>query len=72
MTILKKDGRFECGINDDGELYLSNDGNGYNLQDTPENRERIFADFDYWRQPPEGYYDDDYDSDGNNMWLACM
>ena len=28
-----------CGINDFGELFLGNKGSGYNLPDTPENRE---------------------------------
>lgn len=35
----------EYGINIDGDLYLGNDSSGYNLRDTPENRERILADF---------------------------
>lgn len=39
-----------CGINDFGELFLGNKGSGYNLPDTPENREYILNDFDYWNQ----------------------
>jgi hypothetical protein len=35
-----------CGINDDGVLFLGNDYSGYNLPDTPENREYILNDFD--------------------------
>lgn len=36
----------EYGINIDGILYLGNDKSGYNLYDTPENRERILRDFE--------------------------
>jgi len=35
----------EAGINDDGELYLCNPTSGYNLRDTPENREYLKRDF---------------------------
>jgi hypothetical protein len=35
----------ECGINNDGELFLGDDQSGYNLHDTPENREYIINDF---------------------------
>lgn len=38
----------ECGINDDGDLFLGNDGSGYNLPDTPQNREYILKDFKRW------------------------
>lgn len=50
MTIWRKDEEtgLECGINDDGNLFLGNDGSGYNLPDTPENREYILNDFDRW------------------------
>ena len=37
----------ECGINDDGELYLGDDRSGFNLPDTEENREAILRDFDF-------------------------
>lgn len=37
-----------CGKNADGDLFLGNDGSGYNLPDTPENREYILNDFDRW------------------------
>lgn len=37
-----------CGINDDGVLFLGTDFSGYNLPDTPENREYILNDFDRW------------------------
>lgn len=50
MEIWKRDEEtgIECGINDFGELFLGNDFSGYNLPDTPENREYILMDFDRW------------------------
>ena len=50
MEIWKRDEKtgIECGINDDGELFLGNDRSGYNLPDTEENRESILRDFDYY------------------------
>ena len=50
MTIFKEDKRtgISCGVNDYGELFLGNDGSGYNLPDTPENRSYILSDFDFW------------------------
>ncbi len=52
MTILKENKRtgLQCGINDFGELFLGDDQSGYNLPDTPENRELIMADFEYWNE----------------------
>ena len=35
----------ECGINSDGDLFIGNSTSGYNLRDTPENRQRIINDF---------------------------
>lgn len=35
----------ECGLNNDGELFLGDDKSGYNLDDTPENREYVIKDF---------------------------
>lgn len=35
----------EIGINRSGELFLGNDKSGYNLTDTPENRDYIVRDF---------------------------
>lgn len=35
----------ECGLNGDGDLFLGDSYSGYNLRDTPENRERIINDF---------------------------
>jgi hypothetical protein len=50
MQIWKRDERtgIECGINDDGELFLGNDRSGFNLPDTEENREVILRDFEYY------------------------
>lgn len=43
MTIFKKDDKtgLACGVNDFGELFFGNDRSGYNLTDTPANREYI-------------------------------
>lgn len=48
MIIFKKCNELECGINNDGDLFLGDDRGGYNLPDTPENRERILNDFEYY------------------------
>ena len=50
MVIWRRDERtgLECGINDDGELFLGNDRSGFNLPDTEENRESILRDFDFF------------------------
>ncbi len=50
MTIFKQDDRtgIRCGINDRGELFLGGNGSGYNLDDTPENRDYILRDFDFY------------------------
>ena len=50
MEIWKRDEKtgIECGINNFGELFLGNEGSGYNLPDTPENREYILMDFYRW------------------------
>ena len=50
MQVWKRDERtgIECGINDDGELYLGDDRSGFNLPDTEENREAILRDFDFF------------------------
>lgn len=47
MTIFKKYGTLECGINDDGDLFLGDNSSGYNLPDSIENREYILSSFDY-------------------------
>lgn len=50
MTIFKKDEKtgIRIGVNDRGELFLGNDKSGYNLPDTPDNRDYIYRDFDYY------------------------
>lgn len=50
MIIFKENKKtgYACGINDSGELFLGNNDNGYCLTDTPENREYILDDFDYY------------------------
>ena len=50
MQVWKRDEKtgVECGINDDGELYLGDDRSGFNLPDTEENREVILRDFEYY------------------------
>jgi hypothetical protein len=35
----------QCGINDDGDLFLGDSRSGYNLKDTPDNRMKILKDF---------------------------
>lgn len=47
MRIWLKDKKtgIECGINNQGELFLGDDKSGYNLPDTPKNREKIINDF---------------------------
>ena len=48
MKIFAEANGVSCGVNDDGDLFLGNDRSGYNLPDTPENREYILSDFAYW------------------------
>ena len=47
MIIFKenKETGLQCGVNDYGELFLGDNRSGYNLPDTPENREYILEDF---------------------------
>ena len=40
----------QMGINDDGDLFLGDDESGYNLSDTPENREQLRSDFEYYNK----------------------
>ncbi|HZK58084.1 MAG TPA: hypothetical protein VFD17_07220 [Clostridia bacterium] len=40
----KKTG-IKCGTNDQGELFLGDDKSGYNLPDTPRNRQKMISDF---------------------------
>ena len=60
MVIFKEDKKtgLSCGINDDGDLFLGGNGSGYNLKDTPENREYILNDFEFWNSDP--YQDDEF------------
>lgn len=48
MIIFKenKETGLQCGVNEYGELFLGDNQSGYNLADTPENREYILADFE--------------------------
>lgn len=50
MIIFKSDAKtgISCGINEDGDLFLGDSRSGYNLPDTPENREYILSDFDFY------------------------
>jgi len=52
MTIFKENTRtgLQCGVNDDGDLFLGDSRSGYNLPNTPDNKEYIMADFDYWNE----------------------
>lgn len=55
MKIFKENKKtgLRCGITDTGVLFLGNNRSGYNLPDTPENREYIMQDFDYWNDNKE-------------------
>ena len=52
MTIFKENKKtgLQCGINDYGDLFLGDDRSGYNLADTPQNREYILTDFDRYNK----------------------
>lgn len=54
MLIFKEDIRtgVSCGLNDFGELFFGNSHSGYNLPDTPDNRARVLADFNFWTKNP--------------------
>lgn len=47
--ILKRDEQtgIQCGVNDMGKLFLGDAVCWYNMEDTPENREKLLADFEY-------------------------
>lgn len=49
MVIFREDKslQLECGINDDGDLFMSQGRSGYNLPDTDENRDYVIADFEW-------------------------
>jgi len=46
MTIFKKYKTLECGINDDGNLFIGDDKSGDTLPDTPKNRKYVLAEFE--------------------------
>ena len=50
MIIFKenKETGLSCGINNYGELFIGNHRSGANLPDTPENREYVIKQFNYW------------------------
>lgn len=48
MEIWKEYKGLECGINNDGDLFLGDERSGYNLPDTAENRQRILSDFEHY------------------------
>ena len=52
MIIFKenKETGLQCGVNEYGELFLGDNQSGYNLTDTPENREYILADFERYNK----------------------
>ena len=37
-----------CGVTDWGELFLGDNKSGANLSGTPENREYVLEQFEYW------------------------
>ena len=45
----------EAGINIDGDLYFGNESSGYNLPDTPNNRERIKRDYQRYKRDQKRY-----------------
>ena len=52
MIIFKENKKtgLQCGINNNGDLFLGDDRSGYNLPDTEENRERVIRDFDFYNK----------------------
>ena len=50
MIIFKenKETGLSCGINNYGELFIGDRRSGANLPDTPENREYVIKQFNYW------------------------
>lgn len=50
MIIFKenKETGLSCGVNDWGELFIGGNRSGANLSDTPENREYVLEQFEYW------------------------
>lgn len=51
MTIWRENKQgLQCGINDFGQLFCGDDKSGFNLRDTPENRNYILSEFEYWNE----------------------
>ena len=52
MEIFKEDKEtgLSCGVNDLGDLFLGDMRSGYNLNDTPHNRDYIMLDFEVWNK----------------------
>ncbi len=52
MIIFKenKETGLQCGINDDGDLFLGDNRSGYNLPNTLENREYVIKDFERYNK----------------------
>lgn len=50
MIIFKENKKtgLSCGVNDWGELFIGDNRSGDNLSDTPENREYVLEQFEYW------------------------
>lgn len=50
MIIWKRNEKtgLECGINDDGDLFLGDSRSGYTAPNTPENRRMILEAFDFY------------------------
>lgn len=47
---MDKETGLSCGVNDLGDLFLGDSRSGYNLKDTPYNRDYILSDFDAWNK----------------------
>lgn len=52
MTLFQenKETGLQCGINDDGDLFVGDNRSGYSLPDTPENREYVIKDFERYNK----------------------
>ena len=75
MEIFKKYNSLECGINDDGNLFLGDDRSGYTLPNTPKNRTYIENDFERVLGYEYVYYVGKYNTwrkivNGKGKWLA--